>query len=456
MDPLGSVIAVIEFTVALTNYINDVRNAPKERAQLGREASNLYALLTSLRYRVEDAQTDDPWFKQIKLLAAKDGALGQFKTLLERLVAKLHSSSKLKDLLWKFNKPEVDEALAQIERLKSLIIVALSTDLFELAKSVKNDVAEMTHDLEALRLEHDSEWPSKLSTWLDVPDPSSNYATALKKRQEGTGSWLLEDKRFLKWASAPGSSLWVHGIPGCGKTILSATMINHIQHQPSSGVAYFYFDFNDEDKRDVDKCARSLIMQLAMQAPGGIEEVRSLHTKCRGGQLQPQSIKLVVTLDRLIQMFTNLYIVFDALDECNDYQRLLDLIENDIQHHQDCLHFLATSRTLRELEERLLPIIADVIPVQAVSVDADINVYVEHLLKNDLRLRKWPTDVRNEIRKTIAEKSNGMYGFHHCILLAADLWFQVPMGLLSDRRSQEVHQAQHFETDVVNTAKDFG
>ncbi len=89
MDPFSfstSVITVLELTVVLMRYVNDVRNAPKERAQLAREASNVYALLTSLRFRVEDAQSGDPWFDQIRLLAADNGALSQFRTILEKLV----------------------------------------------------------------------------------------------------------------------------------------------------------------------------------------------------------------------------------------------------------------------------------------------------------------------------------------------------------------------------------
>ncbi|KAJ9602544.1 hypothetical protein H2200_013087 [Cladophialophora chaetospira] len=417
MDPISfgtSLIAVLELTVTLMKYVNDVRNAPKERAQLAREASNVYALLTSLRFRVEDAKGDDPWFSQIKLLASENGALSQFRTILEKLVTRLDPSSKLKDLLWKFNKPEIEEALAQIERLKSLINLALANDLFALAQSIKNDVAGVAQDLETLRLEHEGEWPSKLSTWLDVPDPSSNYAAACKRRQEGTGSWLLDDKRFLNWQASPGSSLWLHGIPGCGKTILSATVVDQIRKQPQIKVAYFYFDFNEEDKKKVSKCIRSLIVQLAGQVPGGIQEIRALHAKCRDGQLQPQDTALMTALSRLIQKSDKVYIIFDALDECEDYQELLDLIENFIQRHQNCLHLLATSRRERELEERLQPLITEEVPIQAASVDADINMYVEDLLKNDSRLRKWPTDVRNEIRRTIAEKANGMFRWAYC------------------------------------------
>ena len=49
MDPLSltaSIIVVLQLTGTLMNYVNSIRHAPKERVQIAREASDLYALLT--------------------------------------------------------------------------------------------------------------------------------------------------------------------------------------------------------------------------------------------------------------------------------------------------------------------------------------------------------------------------------------------------------------------------
>lgn len=41
-------------TSKVVTHLNDVKDAPKERAKLVREATRLLALLTDLRYRVEE------------------------------------------------------------------------------------------------------------------------------------------------------------------------------------------------------------------------------------------------------------------------------------------------------------------------------------------------------------------------------------------------------------------
>jgi hypothetical protein len=109
-------------------------------------------------------------------------------------------------------------------------------------------------------------WCDKMCAWLSPPDPSSNYNKAHKQRQSGTGLWLIESAKFRKWKAAPSSRLWLHGIPGCGKTILSSTIVEHLlQHcvnESSMATAYFYFDFRDTQKQDPELMLCSLLCQL--------------------------------------------------------------------------------------------------------------------------------------------------------------------------------------------------
>ena len=136
MDPLSltaSIIAILQLTSTLTSYINEARNATAEQEKVAVEASNLYSLLTTLRFRVEGARSEDPWFNQVKLLGIKNGPLDQFKNVLETMANGLSSSRKRDQiksaLLWQFTKTDVENALARIERLKSLITYALIDDL---------------------------------------------------------------------------------------------------------------------------------------------------------------------------------------------------------------------------------------------------------------------------------------------------------------------------------------
>ncbi|KAI2611952.1 hypothetical protein GGR54DRAFT_336487 [Hypoxylon sp. NC1633] len=135
MDPLSitaSVIAIAELTSKAVNYLNGVKNASKDQERCALEASSLFTLLTSLKYRLEDTTPTDPWYARVLDLGTENGALSQYKVALERLVNKIVPKNKAgkvtAPILWPFKQKEVAEILAAIERLKSLIGIALEMD----------------------------------------------------------------------------------------------------------------------------------------------------------------------------------------------------------------------------------------------------------------------------------------------------------------------------------------
>ena len=137
MDPLSvtaSVIAVLQLTHSVIGYLNDVKNAPEEWQDCTIEASNLHSLLTSLRFRLEKAQTQpqDPWYTTARALNVENGPLDQYKRALEQLATTVDGSDGTKKLrtrlVWKFKKTEVAGLLRRIERLKSFVSLALGED----------------------------------------------------------------------------------------------------------------------------------------------------------------------------------------------------------------------------------------------------------------------------------------------------------------------------------------
>jgi hypothetical protein len=135
MDPLSvtaSIIAVLQLSAKVLNYLNDVKDASKDRAECAIEASTLYSLLLNLRFRLEGGDVSQPWYAAVRALAVENGPLDQFKQALETLQAKMTDGGRLKKagdvLMWKFRKEEIAEILARIERLKTLVEIALQMD----------------------------------------------------------------------------------------------------------------------------------------------------------------------------------------------------------------------------------------------------------------------------------------------------------------------------------------
>jgi hypothetical protein len=135
MDPLSitvSVLTLLQLTQKVIDYARRTKDAPKERIRVLQEASSLVGLLITLRSLVDDCNPQDPWLQATSSLATSDGPFEQYKCALEKLVEKIMPSGGLRGtgqvLLWKFSKEEVLGLLSQIERVKSLIDIALGMD----------------------------------------------------------------------------------------------------------------------------------------------------------------------------------------------------------------------------------------------------------------------------------------------------------------------------------------
>ncbi len=135
MDGLSvaaSIIAVVQTAGSVITYLSDVKNAPKECRNFQIEASSSNALLLRLEVRLGESSAAEPWFNEVQALVRKNGLLGQYKLSLAALLAKIEPKSKLRNalniLLWSSIKEDVALVLATIERVKTLIGIALEMD----------------------------------------------------------------------------------------------------------------------------------------------------------------------------------------------------------------------------------------------------------------------------------------------------------------------------------------
>ena len=134
-DPLStiaSICAILELGGKVISYSKDVWNAEREQNEVQAELYGLFSLLTRLRYRVEEARVDEPWFQNVRLLGRKEGEIHQLAEIMGKMAEKTEQRSKSdkwkQALKWKFSKEEVKRLLERIERLKSLVQSALIDD----------------------------------------------------------------------------------------------------------------------------------------------------------------------------------------------------------------------------------------------------------------------------------------------------------------------------------------
>ncbi|RYP78164.1 hypothetical protein DL769_003245 [Monosporascus sp. CRB-8-3] len=427
MDPVqvvglvASIIQLIETTAKVIGYVNDVKDAPTERAQFARHASSLLALLTDLRYQLEEAKiASDPWFVALRDLGAGGGPLDQLQDQMERLATKLEPSigrlKKLgKTLIWAVDKKEIEAVLAQIERVKTLVMLALQNDQLKLALAMKRDLIDVKEDLRAAIgetiAEREDEEFQEVTAWLSSLDFATKQIDFLNRRQAGTGDWLLSDLRFQRWLAGKERTLWCPGLPGAGKTTLASMVIDWLQNQHQdthAAVIYLYCSYKEEEVQTPQNMIGSLLKQIIQHRAALPADVRGLYNKHHRKKTYPKLDELARLLVGEIKTYSFIFVVIDALDECPERGDHRGRLLAEIQKLPQNARILITSRYSPKIEERFEN--APHIDIRA--TDEDIKRYIEARIEKERSLAKHVHSnpaLMEEITKTIVKSSQGMF-----------------------------------------------
>ena len=157
---------------------------------------------------------------------------------------------------------------------------------------------------------------------------------------------------------------------------------------------------------------RSLIMQLFSNHQFISEPLASLFKSCQNGEKQPQMEDLETLLKALIESSKKIYIVLDALDECERREELLDFLEKAMEWKSEKLNLLMTGRRLKEFEDFFDGELDERsrLSIQNEEVDEDIRSYIHGKLQSDRRFKRWQRqpEVQEEIESKLMKKSDGM------------------------------------------------
>lgn len=213
--------------------------------------------------------------------------------------------------------------------------------------------------------------------------------------------------------------MWLHGIPGCGKTVLSSTILEDLKrHSDLRGcLLYFYFDFSDGGKQSLEDALKSLLWQLYVTEQDVRPLLDSLYSSCGCGAFQPDVKSLDATFRSTIRQIRQIWIVFDALDESprirsSKTDNLLPWITSLVNSKDTNVHLLVTSRPEQYIKSEIKSWAKDedIIPMRSERISEDIGHYVETRVKQYNGLRRWRKRpaIQNEIMELLVKKADGM------------------------------------------------
>lgn len=258
----------------------------------------------------------------------------------------------------------------------------------------------------------------------------------MKKRTPDTGLWILQEPLLQDWLHIPGSSghkdslLWINGLPGAGKTVLSSTIIEHIQSfekSPKPKLAYFYVDAIEKPHRTALGICTSAISQLSQQCD---EMPEFLLEKYRIARRLGRS--KIAEVDGVFEIFQDLvalspsvYLVVDALDECAEIEAILTWLKSVIQSSPR-IRILCLSRETMTIRKSLGH--HAIIQLSAASTRSDIERYLVSVFDN---LPFVETRIKNRVLRTLDQKAEGMF-------LLADLSIQMLRRAVHERDVDDI------------------
>jgi ankyrin repeat domain-containing protein 50 len=425
LGAVGSIIAIVQISEQVVSscyqYFTTARDATEDILHVIDVVSGLKSILTNLQSLINtNAARQDTQLQLGSLNEPLKACKADLVKLETRLNIKIDRSiPKRARLMWPFKK-EVEGILQGIEKHKTTFILTLSGDILQTSLAIKDDVSAVY-----MSIKSDQRY-REIIAWLKLGDPSTNHNAARSKHEPSTGNWFLESDAHIGWIEGKIGSLWLHGIPGAGKTILCSTIIEHVralcQADSTIQYAYFYFDFNDREKQTVVGMLRSIIVQLCSLRATIPPEIDRLYLQHKEGKEEPGREGLIEALLSLLKSSGHMFLIMDALDECSERGNLISVVARILQLE---VSLLLTSRKEQDLSEGLEGIIEVIISLEGCGVDGDIGLHIEKRLESDRCLRKWPPSVKQEIKDVLVRGAHGMY---ISIINSTDGHLQVPMG----------------------------
>ncbi|KAI5842108.1 hypothetical protein DFP73DRAFT_608354 [Morchella snyderi] len=386
------------------NYITKVKDAKREIKGLHRELLSLATILLTLKQQVDSNRSS------VKHLLVLEGPLKQCKRVVEEIRVQLEPKRGTFRMIfdrarWPLLESQTSVVLLAIERYKSL---------FELAMS-----AEQYPDPDSFLAKK----RAKILKWVYNQCFDEKHIVISGKRERDTGAWLALTPEFQGWVKE-GSNfniLWGSGIPGAGKTFLTSRVIDDLNHIASRspdhiGIAFVYFNYKERAQQTPGLVLCSLIHQLSSQLPTIPASLESSYHYLvqRNQTLSADAATARKVLIEILNLFKRVFLLFDALDECDEegQRRLLIPILHELGMSGASVFVTSRSYPLDIVQS--FSATSGVVTITLAAQEEDLKIYIERKIDGSPHARRLISpNVKEDITKRLVECAKGMFLLVH-------------------------------------------
>ena len=200
----------------------------------------------------------------------------------------------------------------------------------------------------------------------------------------------------------------------------SSTIIKEIEAIQISGLAslaMFYYDFREDEKKDLRGLLSSMVFQLCDQSDSYYTILSTLYSTHRDGARSPSDDELIRCLKDLLSLpgQAPIYLIIDALDECPNTSlpshrgQVLVFLEDLVDSKFPNLRICITSRPETDIKPILEPLTFRSVSLQDESGQKeDIKNYIRSIVNADGRMRRWTSVHKQIVTDVLTERADGM------------------------------------------------
>jgi hypothetical protein len=257
----------------------------------------------------------------------------------------------------------------------------------------------------------DEEEDTGILNWLTNIDYGPQQSDNLQRRQPGTGQWLLQSTEYLSWLNTDKQTLFCPGIPGAGKTILTSIVVDDLCKRYASnatiGVAYIYCNFQQKGQQTAYDLLASLLKQFAQGQSPLSGSIKDLYDQHQAKKTRPSIDEISRALQLVAAMFSKVFIIIDALDECQASGKCRSTLLLEIFNLQAMIkaNFFATSRPIPDIEKEFKGYTS----LEIFASDEDVHKYLNSHMSELPGCVSKKLDLQEEIKTAIVKTIGGMY-----------------------------------------------
>ncbi|KAH7357840.1 hypothetical protein B0T11DRAFT_354388 [Plectosphaerella cucumerina] len=306
--------------------------------------------------------------------------------------------------------------------------IEAETRVAEMLSHIDDMIVEVHQDVKAIKSDNDLVKAEgqvlKIQKWLQPPRPSPNPDRARQLRQDGTGTWLLSHPVFQAWLSGSQRHVWLHGLMGSGKTVLSTMVLDQITGDSESDeqlVLSFFFDFSNSESQTKDNMLRAFAFDLYRNGSNDSSAVLNISFSAHQHGLRHPTPTVIEEAVTKMLAHRKVMIILDALDESSTSSELLSWLENITRSPGlENAQLFCTSRSESDFVQVLPGVMFEdgCVELDSHAIDDDIGHYVSRQLftRREFQRKVFTADIREQIRRKVGAGANGMFRWAACQL----------------------------------------